>query len=149
MISTRIKNSLFGLVLLIAGLVLLYTAHRSPWPGLPEEDPMFMPRILLTLWIVLAGLIFIGDLRHAQSILPAMRVKPLLIVGVLLGLTAAAMPRLGFLPVSFFFFGTYAFVTGYRNIPALVVLAAAFSGATWFLFNVVLEIQLPPIPFGE
>ena len=65
MTSTNLKNALFGLVMLAAGLFLLHTAITSPWEGPTEEDPMFLARILLVIWVLLAALIISAIFLYA------------------------------------------------------------------------------------
>ncbi len=149
MTSTNLKNALFGLVMLAAGLFLLHTAIASPWEGPTEEDPMFLARILLVIWVLLAALITVSDLRKKESILPPIRWSTLLPVMLLLACAAVLMPVVGFIPVCLAFFPAYAFVTGYRKLRLLLPLSAVFTAVTWYVFQFLLEIQLPPIPFLE
>lgn len=149
MTSTNLKNALFGLIMLLAGMFLMHTALTSPWSGPAEEDPMFLSRILLVIWIALAALITVTDLKKKERIIPTIRWKTLIPVIFLLAVAIIVMPVAGFIPVSFIFFIAYAFVTGYRKLPFLLPMSVAFTGATWYIFNFLLEIQLPSIPFLE
>lgn len=145
--STPFKNSLFGVCMLLSGLFLLHTAYSNPYAGVPGEDPMFFPRLLLWPWVGISAIICVTDGRRKQRIVPALRWGPLCTVALLLIASAELMPRIGFVPVAFPFFLLYARITGYRNWRALVPIALLFTVAVWGLFNFVLEIQLPGVPF--
>lgn len=149
MTSVNLKNALFGLIMLLAGLFLLHTALTYPWSGSTEEDPMFLSRILLVIWVVLAALITVTDLKKKERIIPTIRWHTLLPVILLLAVAIVVMPLVGFIPVSFIFFIAYAFVTGYRRLSFLIPISVVFTGATWYIFNFLLEIQLPTVPFLE
>lgn len=142
-----LKNSLFGVSMLLSGIFLLHTAYSNPYAGVPGEDPMFFPRLLLWPWVGISAIICVVDFRQKAPILPPLRWGPLCAVTLLLIASAVLMPRIGFVPVAFPFFLLYAWITGYRRWLVLVPTALAFTVGVWWLFNFVLEIQLPGVPF--
>ena len=145
----RLKNSLLGLFSFAAGAGLLYTSMVYEHVGPAEENPMLFPKYLAIAWCLLSFLIFCEDVRKSRPVFNDIAALRFWGVVMLLGMAAVLMPVLGFIPVSVLFFVAYAYVTGFRKIPLLIAVSIVFTAAAWGVFNYLLEIPLPTVPFME
>ena len=134
---------LTALALLVAGAGLSITAWQGP------ESAMLVPRIVLTIWCVMALAILIGELIHPaprQRKTQALRARsplPLLMAAVLIAAVATA--SLGFLiPVLPLVALTLWLFRIRRPLP-LVLGTVVIGGGLWFLFHHVLLIRLPAL----
>lgn len=146
-----LRKSGFGLInMLISGVLLLH-AYSMPSHDIGiEYGPMFFPKVILWGWFALASLILLQDIM-AQSLIQVPRINyPVFIKAILaIGGICLLLPILGFLPVGMAFFCAYAYILGYRSIKILVVIAIGYCILIWALFNYVLLVPLPEIPFLE
>lgn len=144
MLATLIHpRVLTALALLVAGAGLSITAWQGP------ESAMLVPRIVLTIWCVMALAILVGELiRQAprQRTAKAPRARsplPLLMAAVLIAAVATA--SFGFLiPVLPLVALTLWLFRIRRPLP-LVLGTVVIGGGLWFLFHHVLMIRLPAL----
>ncbi|MDL2271534.1 tripartite tricarboxylate transporter TctB family protein [Desulfovibrio sp. OttesenSCG-928-I05] len=139
---------LFSVVMFSIGAFLLaYSYTTANVAAAAQFGPQFFPRILLWTWLVLALAMM------AESILlKGRKYKEQNWKGLFasIGLTALActlMPIVGFLPISLTFMLAYPWALGYRRSTVLIPLSIIFSFATWYIFNEILLIPLPEIPW--
>lgn len=148
MLAMRLKNIIFGVVMLAIGAFLLSSSYSTSYSGAEMENgPMFFPQILLWLWVALSVGIIIEDLRKNAPIVQRQQVGTLLLVMALVGAACVLLSIVGFIPVCFVFFAGYGYVLKFRNLPILFLISAAFTVLIWAVFNYALQISLPEVPF--
>lgn len=144
---TRVYRITFALALLLLGgaLVAHSFAERYTTMGIGSPvNPVFFPRILLMLWIVLAVIILV----EAVSAAPVPKTakyrceEPIAMIAVV-GLSIWAMRYVGYIGVA----GPVAFacgwLLGYRRLSILIAISAVSALGTWWLFDQALGIPLP------
>ncbi|MEM1343896.1 MAG: tripartite tricarboxylate transporter TctB family protein [Pseudomonadota bacterium] len=142
------ERALVALVLLLGGAGLAYTAYGSG--GFADLggafSPMFFPRIVLAVWLALALVNLVLDLRQGAEgpTLPPLRAG--LIAVAVLAYVQLLIP-LGFFLASVAFAVVALPLLGVRNIPMIAALALAVPGALVALFNHTLAMPLPTSPF--
>lgn len=129
---------LIALVLLLVGAGLSITAWQGP------ADAMLVPRIVLTIWCLVALAIVITELLRR---LPAERVSlsplPLLMAAVLIAAVATA--RLGFLLPALPLVALTLWLFRIRRPLPLLLGTIVIGSGLWFLFHHVLLIRLPSL----
>lgn len=131
----------------IGAFLLAYSYATANVAAAAQFGPQFFPRILLWVWLILAVAMM------AESILlKGKKYKEQNWVGlfssiILTGLACTLITVVGFLPVSLIFMFAYPWALGYRRIKILIPLSLIFSIATWYIFNEILLIPLPEIPW--
>ena len=111
------------------------------------QSPVFFPRIILGLIIVLALVSMMQDI-WAQDTAPQVEKWGALIVFVIGSLLFAnAITRLGFMVSAVPFCVLALWVFGIRNLWVTAIYAIAVPGSIVFLFNHVLKLPLPTSPF--
>lgn len=137
------KDFLAGLVcVLVGGMVLVVSSDYSF--GTPQRmGPGFFPISLGALLVMLGGGIVLGSIRINER-LPALNLRPWLVIPAAILAFALLLPRFGFAPAGL----TVVILAGMadrgaRIIP-LALLATFLVPAVWALFALVLGV---PIPF--
>lgn len=137
------KDFLAGLVcVLVGGMVLVVSSDYSF--GTPQRmGPGFFPISLGALLAMLGGGIVLGSIRINER-LPALNLRPWLVIPAAILAFALLLPRFGFAPAGL----TVVILAGMadrgaRIIP-LALLATFLVPAVWALFALVLGV---PIPF--
>lgn len=107
-------------------------------------SPVFYPRILLTLWIILAVIMLLEVMRRPQqNEKTAPQWWPPVAMMLATGVSIWAIRWLGYIGVA----GPLAFacgwLLGYRRISILFAVAALSALLTWWLFDQALGIPLP------
>lgn len=137
----------FALVLLLLGGALFAHSFAARYAAMgigSPVNPVFFPRILLTLWLVLAVVILIeafrlppdehNDTHRWQA--------PIAMIAVV-GLSIWAMRWVGYIGIA----GPVAFacgwLLGYRRVVVLFAIAVVAAAVTWWLFDRALGIPLP------
>ncbi len=141
------ERALVALVLFLTGAALLWTAIAGGTPDLqPAFDPLFFPRIVLTLWVAIAGMELVAAIwRREQSLEPAAWRIGVLVVAVLL--YAVLFTRMGFFITSVAFCIVSLLVLGQRHIVTIAAFAIGTPTVLLLLFNRVLKMPLPASPF--
>ena len=138
---------LFAVVMFSIGAFLQAYSHSIPDVAAASRfGPQFYPRIILWGWLacavaMMAEAALTAEKRRTQHW------KGLAAAVALTGVACVAMPLAGFLPVSIAFMLAYPWALGYRRIAILAPLGVTFSVATWYIFNEILLIQLPAVPW--
>jgi putative tricarboxylic transport membrane protein len=109
--------------------------------------PLFFPRVLLWIWVVLAAGMIIEAALLKNPASPKVNRSGLIAALALTGAAYPLMPVIGFLPTSMAFMLFYPAALGYRKIKVLVPLSILFSVAVWYIFNDILLISLPNMPW--
>lgn len=137
------KDFLAGLVcVLVGGMVLVVSSDYSF--GTPQRmGPGFFPISLGALLVMLGGGIVLGSIRINER-LPALNLRPWLVIPAAILAFALLLPQFGFAPAGL----TVVILAGMadrgaRIIP-LALLATFLVPAVWALFALVLGV---PIPF--
>lgn len=142
--SARLAFAL-ALVLLGGGLLVHSFAARYAGMGIGAAvGPVFYPRILLGLWLLL-GFVVLWEAARASGPAGAGTLRwgpPLL----MLGATAAAiwaMRWVGYIGIAAPLAFACGWLLGYRRLAILALTAAIAGVASWWLFDRALGIPLP------
>lgn len=129
---------LTALALLLAGAGLSITAWQGP------ASAMLVPRIVLTIWCVVALAILIGELIRRVPVKRAtLTPLPLLMAAVLVAAIATA--SLGFLIPALPLVALTLWLFRIRRPLPLLLGTIVIGGGLWFLFHHVLMIRLPAL----
>ncbi len=136
-------------------LVSLFLIHHTFEPIYQRSyqaagrGPVFFPRILLGIMLVLSLAVMVQGLREtALRIEPALALRMAAVVAV----TAAyvlAITRAGFLISSIAFALILPPLLGYRRPLPILAVAAIYPLAVWYLFDRVVRILLPASPWFD
>lgn len=137
------KDFLAGLVcVLLGGLVLVVSSDYSL--GTPRRmGPGFFPMALATLMLLLGAGIMLSSLT-TQAKLPALNLRPWLVIPSAILAFALLLPRFGFAPASIAVVILAGMADREAKVVALAMLAAVLVPVVWALFALVLGV---PIPF--
>lgn len=143
-------DMIFGAgMLALAGALWLETT-RPQYEGIEALNngfpPSFYPRILLTLWAVIAGLVFLRGLVSSGQVPRPHMGKFLTAVGT----TAAyvwLIGEIGFLLASYPFVFAFMLAQGYRNPIVVLAVGCVFPTAVWWLMTGPMRISLPNSPW--
>ncbi len=142
---------ILSLCLFAAGALLLlqsYFGEKIHAAG-AEFGPMFYPRILLWLWVLLSGAMTVRAFRSGAPAVPVENWKSFLWSTVLtLGL-GFLMEPVGFIVTSVVFCYLTPYMQGYRNHRVLVPFSLLYTAFVWYLFNKLLYIFLPEMYWLE
>lgn len=143
------ERALVLLTLLLAAVALFATTLGAEYQQLgAAQSPVFFPRIILGIWIVLTLIALIQDVLGKQKNIEPIEKWGALIVFVIAAIIYVnCVTRLGFLVSSVPFALLSLWVFGLRNPLGLVAYAIAVPGALVVLFNHILALPLPTSPF--
>ena len=146
--SQKLKQVAFGLVFLLIGSFLMAYSFLFEIKYTQDFSPYFFPRIILGLWIVLSTLLVIKPfaLKAVETIVD-MRMTSFYVAVVLVALLLLSFEYLGFIPAGIAFFMAYSWFMGYRKPLPLFILSTLTIVITWYVFQTILEIVLPPFWF--
>ncbi|MCE7520189.1 tripartite tricarboxylate transporter TctB family protein [Halomonas titanicae] len=129
---------LLALGLFLIGVVLAFHAWGGP------SDAMLVPRIVLTLWCVIALAITLAELSRGSGLgSGSLSTLPVLMAAVLIA--AIAVASLGFLIPSLPLVALTLWMFRLRRPLPLAVGTLVIAGGLWFLFHHVLLIRLPTL----
>ncbi|MBZ9558622.1 MULTISPECIES: tripartite tricarboxylate transporter TctB family protein [unclassified Modicisalibacter] len=129
---------LVAVLLLVVGVVLAGQAWSGP------ANAMLVPRVVLTLWSVIALAITVMELASHQSRdMRYLSPLPLLMASVLAA--AVAVASLGFLVPSLPLVALTLWLFRVRRPVSLLMGTLVIAGGLWFLFHHVLLIRLPTL----
>jgi hypothetical protein len=141
------ERSVVALALLLGGAALLASTIGRQFADLGGAfSPTFFPRIVLWLWIGLAGLDLVAELRRraAPAPMPMARVA---VIGVAFVAYALALVPIGFFLASLAFSAVALWSLGIRRPLQLLAFSVGVPAALVGLFNHVLTLPLPTSPF--
>ena len=145
-------DAVYGGVLLLIGALLMLSTFDPRYQGFgigSDLSPMFFPRLLLTLWLVLSGVILVRGLMGGAGHWPfQMKARCAGVVVVVLGFTYA-MTVVGFLFAMIPCFMIVSLLLGYRRPAPIVVFGLLVPILTWFVFTEVIEVFLPTSPWFD
>ena len=137
--------------MLCAGACLLAYSYGGSAKNLAAGasfGPLFFPRILLWIWVVLAaGMVLEAAFLKKTAGQKQNRIG-LVASLVITGAAYLLMPVVGFLPTGIAFMLVYPAALGNRKIRVLVPLSIVFSASVWYIFNDILLIALPDVPWS-
>lgn len=139
-------GTVVAFIALLAGGFLFLHTFDSRYVGLgigAKFGPVFYPRILLGLWILVAGLILAAEIRKPDVQLPPLNWPALIRVLAVMGLAVWSIQAIGFLLASIFFSSSYAWIMGHRRPIPIVLVGVMFPIGAWYLFHHILMIRLP------
>lgn len=129
---------LLALALLGIGAGLSVAAWNGP------SDAMLVPRVVLSIWCLVAVLIVVTELvKGAPAVAPSFSPLPLLMVAVLVA--ALTMKHIGFLLPSLPLVALTLWLFRVRRPLPLMLATTLIAGGLWFLFHHVLLIRLPSL----
>lgn len=142
----------YGTVLFGVGAALFVSTWDPRYEGIgigSDISPMFFPRLLLSLWLMLAAVITVRGLRAGAEGWPDRQQGRCagVVVAVLAG--TWAMTEVGFLFAMVPCFMVVSLLLGYRRAWPIVVLGVLMPLLTWFVFTELLELFLPTSPWFE
>jgi len=149
MLDYRARAVFGGFVGLVAASLLWHT-YDSNYDGMgigAEFGPMFYPRILLVLWLVLSAGLIIEALLLREKPIANQRWGMLLGTLVLVAGSTLLLNVIGFLFASLLFCILACLFLGYREPIGLVLTGIIFPICTWYLFHEILMIRLPVSPW--
>lgn len=141
-----IERMIGGAAIAFGGFLLLYLipAHVTSVAG--PIDPSLFPRIAAWLFILLGVL----QLLVRSTSLPTWNWYEFGRLGVLSAavlIAIIAMPSIGFLPASIALMAAVCALMFERRPGWLLASVVALPVGTWFVFEVVMQRPLPPLPF--
>ena len=137
----------FSIAVIVESLSLSYFVELGPGPG-------YFPFWISVFVGTLGGVMIYGATFRTVDPLPSDFVPPragaLRVLAVSVGLlwTILLMEPLGYRLTFLVFFLLLVPILGYRNVPAVVLVALGGSFGTYYLFDTVLTLALPTGPFG-
>lgn len=136
------KDFLAGLVcMLVGGMVLVVSSDYSF--GTPQRmGPGFFPISLGALLVMLGGGIVLGSMRINEQ-LPALNLRPWLVIPAAILAFALLLPRFGFAPAGLAVVILAGMADRGARIIPLALLATFLVPAVWALFALVLGVPLP------
>lgn len=136
------KDFLAGLVcVLVGGMVLVVSSDYSF--GTPQRmGPGFFPISLGALLVMLGGGIVLGSMRINEQ-LPALNLRPWLVIPAAILAFALLLPRFGFAPAGLAVVILAGMADRGARIIPLALLATFLVPAVWALFALVLGVPLP------
>lgn len=142
--QSRVTEILSGLLLFGLTLLLFWgTLGGGPIEIEAARNPIWYPRILLTLaGLASTGLLLRGVMGRSMS-LPHMNYARLTMVTAVLGVYFWCFGSVGFLLTSVVLIPVLALILGYRRIALAVVVSALFSIGVWYLFADVFVVRPP------
>lgn len=145
----RTKDQIGGLFFFFVGVWVFYQALKLPLGKPSEPGPAFFPLGLSLLLAILGVWIFFSG--KAKASIDWRRgfsgtVKPLVICLLTLAFILFMDPLGYLLTALLYLFSLFFFVCRFRWFIA-ALLAAALAGASWYLFGIILGIQLPRGPW--
>lgn len=148
---TRPSEAIAGVLLLGIGILLFVHSFDAKYEGMgigAEFGPVFYPRVLLVLWILMAGILTIQALRRTWTV-PVQDWPMIAKVMAVVSVSTLLMEVIGFLLAAILFCTAYTWVTGYRRPVGLILVGLIFPVVVWYLFENVLLITLPANPWLE
>lgn len=111
------------------------------------SDPAFYPRILLTGWLGLAGILLVRGLLSPGDAIPAPRGGRLVATIAIVAAYTAAISLIGFLFSSVLLSIVLMVMLGFRRPVLVAVIGTAFPLVIWYTFVSLLRIPLPASPW--
>lgn len=111
-----------------------------------EHSPMFFPRIILGLMVLLSFGMLSEAIVKAQGYQPKQNWGILAGAVALVGFLVVSFNILGFIVSSFLFLIGYGYLLGYRKKRFLIIISASATLVIWYTFNTLLTISLPEFP---
>lgn len=150
--TNKHTDLIFGLLMLgLAGALWLETS-RPQYEGIEALNngfpPSFYPRILLSIWAVLAGVIILKALA-ATGRGPRLRIGRLACAVLAVVGYVWALDEVGFLLASYAFTLIFMLVQGYRNARVVAAITVIFPTAAWWLMTGPMRISLPTSPWFD
>jgi putative tricarboxylic transport membrane protein len=147
--STRLGPIVVGVVMLVAGLVLLWQTFQIPGEGFDPQGPRFFPLLVVVAWLVLSVL-YLG--QHLLQLARGREGAPsepfqhglsaLLLVVLLVGY-AFVLDPVGYWIATSVFFVLAARLLGSRNLMRDVTVGVLLSLAVYLAFTQALGVRLP------
>ncbi|WP_254277569.1 tripartite tricarboxylate transporter TctB family protein [Halomonas sp. 3H] len=137
------KDFLAGLVCVLLGSLVLVVSSDYSFGTPRRMGPGFFPMTLGTLLVLLGAGIVFGALR-VRDRLPALNLRPWLVIPAAILAFALLLPRVGFAPAGFAVVVLAGLADRGAKVATLILLAAGLVPAVWALFALVLGV---PIPF--
>ena len=150
MLRVRGRFILSSCLFTIGVMLLLqsYFGERTRAAGM-EVGPMFYPRILLWLWVMLSCAMSVQAFRSGAPAAAVENWKSLLWSMALTLALGFFMEPAGFVIISVLFCYLIPYMQGYRNHKVLVCFSLLYTALIWYLFNKVLYIFLPEMYWLE
>lgn len=111
------------------------------------RGPVFFPRIILGLMIVLAAAVTLRSALAEGGAADRRGARPVLIAMALTAAYVFAITQVGYLFATLAYGMLLPLVFGDRNLLAIVGFAVGYAVATWFVFERVFLIILPKSPW--
>jgi hypothetical protein len=156
MISTPRPSQIAFLAISLAGAILLLIHSFDDQyvdMGLGAAvNPVFFPKILLGFWLVFTGIIALqlfwpGSNRQSEPGNGAARIWPAFAAIALCLLAIWLLDTLGYLIISIPLSAGILLIAGERNWLRLSAVSVTCGIGSWWLFDRLLGIPLPPMPF--
>lgn len=146
---SRLANEqiLTQLLLLLVGVALLLVTFQHQSGGLPVAlSPVFFPRIILCLWIVLASVALFQDIARPSKSPPIGLLLSALAYIIATVIYVNLVTRLGFGLSSIPFAAVALWIFGLRNPLVIGAYALIVPAALVVLFNHISKMPLPTSP---
>ncbi len=144
---------IYGAVMFAVGALLFWASTDPRYVAMPGmgagSNPMFFPRILLALWMLLALLIAARGLLARGEPVPRQRWAQ---VGLVLALVAGytwLITAVGFLLASVLLCLALMLALGYRRLVVVGAVTVLLPTVIWYVFEFVLKIPLPTSPWFD
>jgi putative tricarboxylic transport membrane protein len=143
----------FALFSIAISLALLYEGYRPKYEAGAGDygfSPVFLPLILIYLWLLLSVLILLRGLavRKNQAATGFVVVLYRPVIGfVLTAAYAFLMPQIGFFSSSVMYAFLFMVILGYRRLIPLVGVSLIFPLLMWYVFTFLLNVPLPVSPW--
>ena len=147
--SQALKQAAFGVIFLLTGSILMGYSFLFETEYSQDFSPYFFPRIVLGIWIIMSILLVIKPftLKIIETT-AEVRLTPFFLAVLLVACFLLFFEYLGFIPAGVAFFMAYSWFIGYRKPVNLFILASVTVVITWYVFQNILEIVLPPFWFN-
>lgn len=143
----------YGGVLLFVGAFLMWETTDPKYAdtmGLGvASDPAFYPQILLSFWLAFAALMVVRGLIRRGPAVDEQCWTPVVKATALVAFYSWLITAIGFLIASILLCLALMLMFGYRGKVGLALVGVGFPVLTWYVFEFLLRIPLPPSPWFD
>lgn len=145
--SRKAIEAMFGAMMFFLGAALMIHTYadryRDTGVGV-EFGPIFYPRVLLWAWLALsAGVVLQTLFSSTDASGKKYDWKKAAIMMIMIAVCTYLLDIIGFLFSTILFFIVSCRYFGYRKVWQLALIGVGAPTATWYVFQYILQIQLP------
>lgn len=142
------ERNAVSLALMLVAAALIASSYNNSYADLGGAfDPMFFPRIILGIWLVLSVINLSTSIMQAQQSSSGILLLRISILAIVTLAYALLLTTLGFLIISVIFSLVVLPLLGIKKPLTVLLFSALVPGSLVILFNHILTLPLPTSPF--